>query len=444
MIELSRVIKKIKDTSSTLGKQEILMQNAAVPGLKQVLSFIYDPYIKTGISQAKLAKAMRITQSVAFFTYTDMITYFKTHKTGSDEDLRIVARFLYSTALVSEVEPYALEVAKAIATQNLQIGVSLKTLNNVYGDDFIPKVGCMLGTLYSDVPEDRVKWPCIVTEKLDGIRRILIKENGICRLYSRSGHPDEGLIEIEAESIALPDNTVYDGELLADGVFKNCIAQRQATNSIANRKGTRTGVIFNVFDMIPIDEYKAGKSNDNALLRKILLGSTLMDPGVQHLNSNWFNLIQAFGLHTKLDHIKAVPILGLISDFDEVGPIVNKIWTVGGEGVMLNTTTGLYEIKRSKELLKIKHTEEYTLQVIDVLEGTNKYEGMMGSLVLDYKGNRVGVGSGFADYQRQDIWAYPERYIGLPVEIETFGESTNANGTVSLNCPIFKRFKGGE
>jgi hypothetical protein len=30
------------------------------------------------------------------------------------------------------------------------------------------------------------------------------------------------------------------------------------------------------------------------------------------------------------------------------------------------------------------------------------------------------------------------------IEIETFGESTNALGGISLNCPIFKRFVGQE
>ena len=31
---------------------------------------------------------------------------------------------------------------------------------------------------------------------------------------------------------------------------------------------------------------------------------------------------------------------------------------------MLNSSVGKYEIKRSKELLKVKHTEEHTLEVV--------------------------------------------------------------------------------
>ena len=68
----------------------------------------------------------------------------------------------------------------------------------------------------------------------------------------------------------------------------------------------------------------------------------------------------------------------------------------------------------------------------------------MGALVVDYNGNKLGVGSGFNDTQRKDIWDNPEKYLGRSIEIDTFGESTNALGEKSLNCPIFKRFVGEE
>jgi ATP-dependent DNA ligase len=107
---------------------------------------------------------------------------------------------------------------------------------------------------------------------------------------------------------------------------------------------------------------------------------------------------------------------------------------------MLNSVNGLYEIKRSKHLLKMKHTEEFVLEVVDIEEGSNKYENTMGALVVLYKGNRVGVGTGFSDSLRDTIWKSPANVIGRFIEIESFGESTNAAGQVSLNCPVFQRF----
>lgn len=444
MIKVAEVIKLIGNTSSNNDKMYLLKKNEGVEGLKDILKFIYNPYCKTGISDAKLKTAcqgLSRDEDGPDIDWKDAIKYFSTHQTGSYADLTVARNFIRTVAN-KYADKTTLELAKAIVTQDLKIGVTATTLNKVYGADFIPKIGCMLGTLYGDVGPQKTKWPCIVTEKFDGIRRILIKENGVVKCYSRSGHLDTGLIEIIEEAKYLPDNCVYDGELLAKGLFKDSIALRQATNSIANSKGNKTGLTFNVFDMIPLNEFLAGRSKWDALNRKIRLGATLRDNSIIHLTEKWFEAIQCYGINKELEHIKPVPILGYIKNISEVEPIVASIWAQGGEGVMLNTATGLYEIKRSKELLKIKHTEEHVLTIVDMLEGTGKFEDMLGALVVEYKGNKLGVGSGFTDAQRTEIWNNMPLYLGKQVEIETFGESKNAVGEVSLNCPIFKRFVG--
>jgi DNA ligase-1 len=445
MQEVARIIKLIQDTSSYNDKQQLLRKYADTEGLKAVLKFIYNPYTRTGISKSKLSKIMdEMHESdieVGIIDYKKVMNYLKEHTTGTFTDLAVASTFIKSTM---QNCPEATYLAKAIVTQDLSIGVTSTTLNLVYGKGFIPKVGCMLGTLYKKVGSSNTKWPCIVTEKLDGVRRVLIKEDGVSRLYSRSGHEDLGLIEIVKEAKDLPNNTVYDGELLAKGVFKDCIAQRQATNSIANSGGNKTGLTFNIFDMVPLAEFNEGISKEPALLRKIRLGATLMDDSIQILTEEWSNYIAAFGTYADFESIKSVPILGLINSIDEVDEIVSNIWKAGREGVMLNTTVGKYELKRSKQLLKIKHTEEIVLSVEGMVEGDGKFDGILGSLVVDYKGTKLGVGSGFTEAERKKIWSNQEHYIGRKVEIDTFGESTNALGGKSLNCPIFKRFVGEE
>lgn len=442
MIELAKAINTIKTTSGTNNKMFYLKYYENVPGFKEVLRFIYNPYIKTGISIAKLKKGLSIYKGDEPVTYDEAIKYFTVNNTGSDANAAFAARFVrYTKKTYGDL---ALDVAVGIVTQSMQIGVSAASLNKAYGDDFIPKTGCMLGTLYENVGHSKVAWPCIVTEKLDGVRRVLIKENGTCRFFSRSGHEDTGLVEIAEEALYLPDNFVYDGELLAAGTFKDSIAQRQATNSLANLKGAKTGLIFNIFDMVPLKDFYAGQCNIPAIERKIRLAATLKDDSFSLIDEQWVQRQLAFGIDQNLKRIVPVPILGMVNSLEEAEAIVEDIWSRGGEGVMLNTKNGPYEIKRSKHLLKVKHTEEHVLTIVDILEGTNKYEGSMGAIVVDYKGSRVGVGSGFTDGQRNAIWRHPEDYIGRKAEIETFGESTNAQGMISLNCPIFKRFVGEE
>lgn len=440
MNEVASIIMQIKNTPSANEKKLLLKKYENEPGLKEILHYIYNPYSRSGISATKLSNALnKPTLTIVSVTYREMIEYLLEHNTGSDADLDMAARFIKMTPSDEKW------LAKAIVTQNLQIGVTAKTLNKMYGSSFIPIIGCMLGTKVTDVPPHKIKWPCVVTEKLDGIRRILVKQNGVSRMYSRSGHEDEGLVEIMAEAKHLPDNRVYDCELLAIGYFKDSIALRQASMSLSAVKGTKRGLSCNMFDMVPVEEFLRGTSEDGAAVRKLLLGATLMDDSIQALEGleeNWPKLIASYGIHKELNFIKHVPILGFVNSMEEVTPIVEAIWDAGGEGVMLNTAEGLYEVKRSKELLKVKRIEELVLPVVDVLEGSGKYEDMMGSLVVEYKGYKVGVGSGFTDSQRQKIWNNPNDYIGKLVEIDTFGESTNQAKEVSINCPIFKRFAG--
>lgn len=448
MNEAARVINLIASTSSYLDKQYLLKKNESVPGLKEILRFIYNPYHKTGISSAKLCKALEIAEARGpyvmgnehFIGYKDMLKYFETHQTGTDSDLVMAARFINCT----KANNGDVDIAKAIVTQDLQIGVTSTTLNTVYGKDFIPKIDCILGKKFGDVGPAKTKWPCIVTEKFDGIRRLLIKENGVSRFYSRSGHEDEGLVELLEEAKHLPDNRVYDGELLAVGNFSDSIALRQATNSIGSSGGRKTGLSFNIFDMLDVEDYWAGKSTENALTRKILLGATFMDESIQVLDDNWPMLIASYGIHVPLQFIKSVPILGLVKSIDEVDQIVEPIWARGGEGVMLNTASGLYEKKRSKELLKVKKTKEYVLKIVDMIEGSGKFEDMLGALIVDYNGVRLGVGSGFTEAQRRFIWDNRAEHIGQKIEIDSFGESTNLMGGQSLNCPIFLRFTDNE
>jgi DNA ligase-1 len=200
------------------------------------------------------------------------------------------------------------------------------------------------------------------------------------------------LVEIEEEAKNLPDNTMFDGELLAEGDFKDSIALRQATNSIANRKGVRTGLTYNVFDTVPLVDFKADSAVENALQRKALLAGLFGDMSLQHLTANYQNIIDMVKVDFDFRHIKPVAILGVIEDESGIAPLVEPIWRRGGEGVMLNTVYGLYQIKRSKDLLKVKKVESLDLPIVGFIEGTGKFAGMLGALEVEYKGVRVGVG----------------------------------------------------
>lgn len=441
-VQIARMLNDIARASGALEKKALLQKYGTNSTFKNVLKFVYDPYHKCGLGSNKLDKALRSVNPIKGTTdVLQVIIVLLENNTGTDYAASYAAAFVNAVSQKYYGDVNVYDIACDIVTQSLKLGVSTKTLNSVYGSSFIPTVGCMLGTLYSDVKAPQ--WPCIATEKLDGIRRILIKENGVCRMFSRSGHEDTGCVDILKEAKYLPDNHVYDGEMTAKGTFVDNIALRQATSSIMNSKGDKHGVVLKLFDMLTLEEFYSGTSM-KAIDRKIVLAATFKDDSLQHLTDDWAQLQVAFGVDHTFEHIVTVPIIGLFNNLDEVTPHLTAIWDRHGEGIMLNSVNGRYEIKRSTQLMKLKFSTEVTLPVIGFKEGKDKYAGSLGALLVDYKGSIVGVGSGFTDEERQVIWDNQTEFLGKRVEIETFGESKNATGGISLNVPIFKRFVGGE
>ena len=70
----------------------------------------------------------------------------------------------------------------------------------------------------------------------------------------------------------------------------------------------------------------------------------------------------------------------------------------------------------------------------------------LGSLIVSYKGNSVGVGSGLSEDMRKAIWSNPNGYIGRVATIQYFEETKDKTGKLSIRFPVFKelREKGKE
>ncbi|WP_166261127.1 DNA ligase [Marinobacter salicampi] len=80
---------------------------------------------------------------------------------------------------------------------------------------------------------------------------------------------------------------------------------------------------------------------------------------------------------------------------------LDQVTSSGGEGLMLHRGNSLYRAGRSSDVLKVKRYEDSEAVVIGHTEGTGKYEGMMGALVVELEGGRsFKIGTGFSDAER--------------------------------------------
>lgn len=450
--QVAQAVANVAYEPSTLGKQHLLKEYSSIEGFKDILKFIYDPYFTTGIKNQKLERA-NLTGAIPL-SPEDMMQFLKTNTTGTDYAVSTALSFIWSFEDDNDVW-----LATALVTKDLQIGVSITTLNKVFGEGFIPVIGIMRG-MHCPL---NVKGHYIATEKIDGNRRLIFNthDDGV-KIYTRSGKPDNGLYEIAQEAALLPKGYVFDTECIAIGDFADSIELRQASASILNSRGKRTGVKALVFDMLPIEEYNRKRSKYNAWARKAQLAYVCGEEAdsykiatyIQHFTKGPIyeatrTILSEFAETNKAYKlIRALPILGFVENYNEALDLAVPIWDSKGEGIMLVDVESPYEVNPNPRgsLLKVKATKEYNLKCVDIVAGDNKYTGMLGAIVVEY--NRAGitypvkVGSGFTDYERQLYFNKPGLIVGKFVEIETFGESQNASGAYSLNCPIFKRIQG--
>lgn len=461
-LEIAYALNDVAVTGPTTQKRALLRQyGSKLPGFKEVLRFIYDPYFATGLKQTKLDSGG--TMGAVTMSAEEIMDYLKTNNTGTSYDIANANSFIYSHNSV--VWQWA---ATGLVTKDLQIGASVTTLNKLFGSNFIPKIGIMRGML---CPDD-AKGYYLCTEKIDGNRRLIFNFDYGARAFTRSGKPDYGLVDIlEEVEKKLPKGFVYDCECVAEGQFNDSIALRQASASILNQgsNAKKTGVKALCFDMLPIDEYNMGRSKMNAYARKTMLATVMNDSEStcwlqdraclldSMRGTKWYtaihNLVLQYGMKRcwDLKHIAALPILGIAQNKQQGMELAEPIWARYGEGVMMVDIDSAYEVNPNprKTLLKIKDVKEYVCQCVGIFEGTGKYTGAMGGIYVEYlasdgKYYTVGVGSGFTDLDRMYYWKHDDCIVGHIVELDSFGESVNADGGRSLNCPIFKRIKGHE
>ena len=126
---------------------------------------------------------------------------------------------------------------------------------------------------------------------------------------------------------------------------------------------------------------------------------------------------------------------------------LHRICNMGGEGLMINLASGMYNHKRTDQLLKFKQVQSIDMEVIDVQEGNGKYDGLIGAIWCrcktdDGKVITVSVGSGLSDEHRMSWALRPSDIIGKIVEIQYFSLSqdgkTKGTEYYSLRFPRLK------
>lgn len=417
METLVKVFTSIKNESSRTGKEKILEENKGNRLFRRVLEFVYNPFTVTRISTKKLKKKLKGDFDVTVpYTIDGLMKYLLENNSGRDIDIYVVQECI-KRAPTEESK----EFIRQLATKDLKIGITSKTINKVYGKGTIPEFALMLAESY-EKKESKVKGKFYITQKLDGNRCIAIREENDVKFFTRKGQPIDGMKELEEEIMKFPVGWVLDGELLlvntdnlpSDELFRS-------TQKVVRKDGKKKNLEFYVFDALPASEFNAGKSKKNYEQRRNNLELL-------------FNNLDEEPTFTKL-----LPTLYAGDDKNMISVLMRYAEENNWEGLMVNTADGLYQTKRTSDLLKVKKMKTADLLVMGMEEGSGKYSGKLGAILVEYKGGITKVGSGFTDYDREYFWNNQNEIVGRIVETQFFEESMDEKTKQpSLRFPIFK------
>lgn len=403
--------------ASGKAKLDVLQKNNEDELLADVLNFLFNPRIVTGISKKKMAKEVMTYE--AFFNneierVVAIMNYLVENNTGTIENVSTVKSIIESTEDMKERQ-----YLESLAVKDMPIGISGSTINKAF-KGLIPVFKLQKGQLYEGTD---ILDPQIVSLKLDGNSATVFNLLDETFILSRSGAIMEGLEHITAfYREYLPFGYVYQGELIAKNYDKLGHGELfKYSNGITNSKKNDEKRLLQhvIFDAIRSDDFELGKSNIAYIDRLSVAQLCVAE-------------YDAYG--DQFENVEVIPIYSYTSDQAKIMEIANEKMQQGFEGLMICTADSIYKKGKQKWLQKIKEFNTMDLEVIDLKEHVRG--GKVGSLVVKYKGEEVNVG-GIKDADRLFWWQNPNSIIGKIVEVKYFRETADKNGKVSLRFPTF-------
>ena len=440
---VSNILTDLESNNSRLFKEEVLTINKNNEQLKRVLKAALDPY--TQYYQRKIPKYERTEKPPQALSWglNQLQSLTKRELTGN-------AAIEHLQKILSNVTEDNAEVIKRVVTKDLKCGVSIATVNKIFGKKFIETYPCMLASAFNEKAFESIKYPALVQQKLDGMRaNIIIDSEGIVDVRSRngkqislSGHFDNFVMNVFYKSPTLANLDVFhgavlDGELLVLDENNLFVLDRKTGNGILNKavKGTITPeetarVRFECWDMIPLEDFKKGICvipyfDRVDILRERMEG--VVTGGYSH--------------KVEQDHLISILETNTVGSYDDCVEIFNEALAEGEEGIIVKNGDSPWEDKRSKYQVKMKAELEADLLVEGIQEGTGKYEGQVGSLSCTTKDGtlKVNVGSGLNDEHRKKD---PDEFIGKIVSVKYNEKIKDKNSEHwSLFLPIFQELR---
>ena len=429
-VTVFEILEELENTAGSNAKKEILQRHRRNDLLKRVFIAAQDPYTVYFVNKFKMPKPLAFVE-------------VEQHDLDLDAFLTTLLPSLSSREITGNSAKEAVERSfgmmhvsgqkwcQRILLKNLRCGVQESTVNKIWPGTLNSFAVALACTLKSEFVKgegikilEKVKYPVRVEPKLDGLRCIAVKQNGVVTFYTRNGTLLETMPKIRlALETADYDNIVLDAETMGKD-------WNESASVVMSKKTQRddSNIIYNMFDAMPLEDWIAQKSSMTYTTRVSLVHS----------------VVSACGDSAP---VKQVPHI-MAQNEQELKDYFAKCMDEGFEGVMLKTLDTPYVFKRSDNILKLKPCVTYEGVIVDHYEGRHgsKREHMFGGFeVLLPNGVITRIGGGFNDVMRAEVQlSGADSYIGKIVECEAQPDPLTPDGLTEdgkMRFPVFCRFR---
>ena len=412
-------------TNSNTDKLEVLKTYTQYESVKKALYYTYNTFKQYGVTSANCKKNSDLmghsnTYGDFFLLLDDLSNRVCTGHTA----IANVNRY------VQENKQYE-DLIFNIIDRNLKTRSTASMINKVL-PGLIPTFDVALAKAFDEKTEKKVDYvndTWFVSRKLDGVRCLtVIDTEGDIKFFSRQGKEflTLGNLKPAIENLGLT-NVVLDGEV--------CILDNNGDENFASiikeikRKDHKIGNPFYwMFDMLPMEDFE-NKVSESKFGERIQNLTNIVSTSFRENGPSY----EIGVLEQKIGNDQV---------FSEM---MTESKEGGWEGLMLRKDS-TYKGKRSNEILKVKqmHDDEYVVVDLEndvhrvIVDGAEVEEEMLKNVIIEHKGNRVHVGSGFSHDQRRHYFANPNEILGKQITVQYFEESQSKSGEFSLRFPVIK------
>lgn len=431
MREVIKVINELRRLSGNAQLEYLQEHKSEV--LKEILDYTYNPHKMFKIDGSKYDK-IKVYKGLIprvkkqnftlqdWYKFIEMLDILVEKRAVTDMEVKNVKLFI--TDFMDENIQSFLSM---VLFKDLRLNIGIKKIQTVW-PDFCNEPELQLAENYCGI--EFVNG--LYSRKFDGKRMYIMDGTA----YSRSNKPCKQA-PIQHILDALPHyvkDLVFDGEILYFDEGGNEDFQKGISLTASDERISECNNLYYViFDVIRIDKFKQKEQHIPFKSAYKALCELL---GAQSSSRFGYSVLETDIPNVLIARQEYDPY---IFQYEKA----NKKW----EGLMYRDGDMPYQFKRTKSLLKIKDMQDGEFKLKNFLEGTGKNKGKLGALNIEFKGNIVGVGSGFKDEDREILWNNSKIFLSkkfvedFSVKVQYFEETIDADGNPSLRFPVFLCFR---